>query len=61
MRTERLTYSVKEVAEALGVCRATVDAAIHSGQIRAVKIGNRNLIPAQALRDLLATPSNAAE
>jgi excisionase family DNA binding protein len=50
---ERLGYSVGEVAGMLGVSRGTVYRHVKDGEIGTVRIGNRIVIPAAALRKLL--------
>lgn len=50
---ERLAYSPQEVADALGICRATVHNMLNRGELRGVKLGGRRLIPAAELARLL--------
>ena len=50
---ERLTWTVEEAAVALGVSRAFAYDAVRRGEIPAIKIGRRILIPRSALRELL--------
>jgi len=53
-RTEiRLTMSVEEAAEVLGISRAFAYEAIHRGEIPHVKIGRRILVPKAALERLI--------
>lgn len=47
---EKLTYSLKEAAAALGVGKSTLYKALSDGALSAVKLGNRTLIPADSLR-----------
>lgn len=47
---EKLAYTVKEAATALGIGRTTVWRAISEGELAAVKLGSRTLIPSEALR-----------
>jgi excisionase family DNA binding protein len=47
---EKLTYSLKEAAAALGVGRSTLYKALTEGALSAVKLGNRTLIRGEALR-----------
>jgi excisionase family DNA binding protein len=54
----RLTWTVEEAAVALGVSRAFAYDAVRRGEIPAIKIGRRILIPRSALRDLLESPSD---
>lgn len=46
-------YSVKEVADMLGVHENTVHRLIARGEIEAVKLGRRILIPKQHINELL--------
>ena len=50
---QRLTYSVDEAAEALGISRASAYEAIQRGEIPHIKIGKRILIPKIMLENLL--------
>lgn len=52
---DKLTYTLKEAAAALGVGRTTLWRAVSEGKLRAIKLGSRTLIPADALRRWLAT------
>lgn len=46
--------SVDEAAEALGIGRTALYAAIASGQVQSVSIGRRRLVPASAIAELVA-------
>lgn len=46
--------SVDEAAEALGIGRTALYAAIASGQVHSVSIGRRRLVPASAIAELVA-------
>lgn len=46
----KLSYTLKEAAAAIGVGRSTLHKAIAEGRLKAVKLGNRTLIPADTLR-----------
>lgn len=46
---EKLTYSLKEAAAALGVGKSTLYKALSDGALSALKLGNRTLIPADSL------------
>jgi excisionase family DNA binding protein len=62
--TERLGFSVKEVADKLGIDRKGLYAAIKRREIRALWIGRRCIIPAPVLERLLSEGNsqlNAAE
>jgi excisionase family DNA binding protein len=50
---ERLAYSVREVASALGLSEATVNLHIKDGTIPSVKLGGRRLIRRDVLDALL--------
>lgn len=55
---QQQTMTVQDVARILGVCRTTVYASIKRGQIPALRIGRRYLVPTAVLERLLATTSN---
>ena len=52
---EKLTYTMKEAAAALGVGRTTLWRAISDGKLAALKLGSRTLIPADALPQWVAS------
>lgn len=52
---EKLAYTIKEATAALGIGRTMIYAAIADGTCPAVKLGGRTLIPAAALRQLIAS------
>ena len=54
--TDRLAYSVKEAALALGVSEWKVREAIYQKQLFAVNLGRRLVIPRWALDRLLSEP-----
>ena len=50
----KLAYSLDEVAELLGVSRASVDRAIRAGKMRVARLGHRTVrVTDEALRDYL--------
>ena len=49
----RLTLTVKEAAAIMGVAPLTLRRRIETGEIPAVRIGDRVLVPAPALAELL--------
>lgn len=53
--SSKLAYSIKEAAQALGICRSTVYELMNSGEIKTFKIGQRRLISADFLREWLQT------
>lgn len=59
--TDRLAYSVKEAAEALGVSEWTVREEIYRKRIFAVNLGRRLIIPRWALEDLLSNTNSESD
>lgn len=53
MTDARLTYTVEEAARLLGVGRASAYAAARSGDLPAIRVGRRLLVPRLALERLL--------
>ena len=53
--TNKISYSIAEACEALSLGRTTVYSLIKLGRLRVVRIGNRTLVPVDALRSLLET------
>src|SRR5262245_61866283 len=57
MEGERLAYSLHETAARLGgISVRSLQRLIASGALKAVRVGRRVLVPADALRAFLATP-----
>ncbi len=54
MSDDRHTYTVEEAARILGIGRNSAYEAIHRGEIPAIRIGRRVVVPRKALDDLLA-------
>ncbi len=52
---DKLAYTIKETAATLGIGRTTIYAAIRDGKIAAVKLGHRTLIPADEIRQWMAS------
>jgi excisionase family DNA binding protein len=52
---EQLTMTVEECAALLGINRMTAYQAVHAGELPAIKIGRRFLIPKAAFERLLAS------
>ena len=50
-----ILLSVNDAAAALGTSRPTLYKMLNSGALRAVRMGGRTMIPAQALRDYAAS------
>ena len=53
MKTRKLTLTVEEAAELLGIGRGTAYQAVHSGQLPHFRIGKRIIIPLAALELIL--------
>lgn len=53
METQRLTLSVPEVAELVGVSRAHAYELIRIGRIPSIRLGRRLLVPRKALEEFL--------
>ena len=53
---DKLAYSIKEAADALGISRNLMKGEISQERIFAKKIGNRTVIPRWALDEYLARP-----
>ena len=56
MDGERLTLTVNEAAKLLGIGRQLAYDRVKTGEIPAIKIGRRLLIPRRALEKLLEQP-----
>lgn len=50
---ERLTYSVAEVAQLLGISRGSVYTYIRSGEIRSLTLGSRIVVPRRVIEELI--------
>jgi excisionase family DNA binding protein len=58
----RLTYTVEEAAEIVGVGRSAAYAAVRTGDIPSIRVGRRLLVPRRALERLLGiNPENGVE
>ncbi len=55
--TERIAYSVKEAASALGVSEWMVREEIRTGKIESIRMGKRILIPRATLERLVSMPA----
>lgn len=56
---ERAVLSAAEVAEVLGLSKATVYALAHSGQLPCKRVGRRFLFSREAIHAWLAAPDSA--
>lgn len=54
---DRKTYTVTEMAAVLGIGRTAAYEAVRTGQVPALKIGKRVVIPRVALERLLSDPT----
>ena len=52
-RSERLTYTVEEAAELLGISRNSAYEAVRKGEIPTIRLGRRILIPRSRLEAML--------
>ena len=55
--TERIAYTVKEAAAALGVSEWIIREEIRTGKIESIRLGKRILIPRSTLERLVSTPA----
>ena len=55
---DKLTLSVEEAAKVLGIGRNLCYDRVKTGEIPAIKIGKRLLVPRRALEKLLADPKS---
>lgn len=55
---QRLTCTVEEAAELLGLSRSKAYQCVRTGELRSVQLGRRIVIPLSAIEDLLAGPSS---
>ena len=58
--TPKLAYGVAEAAKAIGLGRSTLYAMMQAGTLRFTKVGNRRLIPTDALMSLLTCGESIA-
>jgi excisionase family DNA binding protein len=52
---EPLTLTVEEAARALGINRNAAYAAVHNGELPAIRVGRRLLVPKAAFQRMLET------
>ena len=57
----KATLSVDAAAKLLGVARGTAYEAIRRGELPAIRLGKRLLVPVAALERMLAEPSQVKE
>jgi excisionase family DNA binding protein len=54
--TNRLTLTVEEAAKLIGISRAQAYRCVKRGELRAVQLGRRLVVPLVAVQDLLGMP-----
>jgi excisionase family DNA binding protein len=57
---ERLTLSVDEAARLLGISSGLVYGLVHRGELAAIRLGRRILVPRHAVEALVGRPDNVA-
>lgn len=57
---ERVTITVEEAAAMLGISRTSGYEYVRTGELPAIRIGRRLLVPVRAINELLDTASGAA-
>ncbi len=50
----KIGYSIREACQASSLGRSTLYSHISAGRLRSVRVGGRTIIPAEALRALIA-------
>ena len=51
------TMTVTEAARVLGISRTTADECVHTGDLPALRLGGRIVVPTKAIEDLLERAS----
>ena len=57
-QVQKLAYSIREACQASSLGRTTIYSLIGQGRLQAVRVGGRTVIPAESLRNLLASSCN---
>jgi excisionase family DNA binding protein len=57
---QTLTLSVDEAAGLLGISRGLAYELVHRGELRAIRLGRRILVPRHVIESLVNQPGNAA-
>ncbi|MGH9229329.1 MAG: helix-turn-helix domain-containing protein [Acidimicrobiales bacterium] len=60
VRDQRLTISVEEAGQLLGISRGLAYALVSRGDIPSIRLGRRIVVPRRALDQLLDIPDDAA-
>lgn len=58
---ERLTLTVEETAEALGISRSTAYEAVRRGELPTIRIGRRYVVPRLALERMLSQAADQVQ
>lgn len=53
--TEKLCFTIPETCFSTGLSRSTIYLLLQEKKLRAIKVGNRTLIPADSLRNFLTS------
>ncbi|MFP5322252.1 MAG: helix-turn-helix domain-containing protein [Acidimicrobiia bacterium] len=61
MSSDRLTYTVDEAADLLGISRSLAYELVRLGELRCIRLGRRILIPRHAVHDLVEEPLGARQ
>lgn len=56
---DRLAYTIRELAIALGICESTAERWVYGGLVPSVRLGGKRLIPADELYRLLHPPAKS--
>lgn len=56
---DRWTVTVEEAAQMLGISRSSAYECVHRGELRALRLGWRLVVPRAALEELLGAPPAA--
>ncbi len=57
---DRWTVTVEEAAQMLGISRSSAYECVHRGELRALRLGRRLVVPRAALEELLGVSPTAA-
>ena len=59
--SDRLAYSVREAAEAIGISQTKMREMCLQGEVFSLKLNGRRIVPRWALEELLETPAHNPE
>ena len=60
MAVERLTYTIPEAAQAIGIGKSILYRLINDGELRTIRLGKRVLIPRASILELLGMSAVAS-